>query len=336
MKKLVFPFLSLLFISCSTDADVNFMEEVSTNNLPAISSTAFTIAEHSPSGTAIGTISASDADNDDLTFSIDTTTDILIDENTGDLTLGENLKLDFEAEENITFTVSAFDGKAITEASITLNIEDIIEYDALNKDQMAILNHFKHLALFQDDSSPTQRKMRKWDAPMKLFLDGTISAEFQTTVETVISEFNLLTATGDFNITLVNTEAESNAKLFFGAKGEILDVFPEMYQEIKDLDVDGYSRALFVDEFYSSVQIWISNPIDVLFKHELGHALGMGHSHKCDAPDPSVMCANIAQESAFLAIEEDVIRFFYHQDMPSGITADEIDFNLANLILLGD
>lgn len=330
----------MLLIACSTDADINFVEEkndeVISNNSPTISSTAFTIAEHSSSGTTFGSISASDADSDKITFTIDTNLDILIDENTGDLSIGENLKLDFESQEEITFTVSAFDGKAITDASITLNIEDINEYENLNENQIAIIDHFKHLSLFQDVTSPTQEIMRKWDISMKLFLDGTISPEFQSTVETVIAEFNELTVSGDFNITLVNTEAESNAKLYFGTKEQIENVFPEMYEDIEDLDVDGFSRALFAGDFYNTAQIWISNPIDVLFKHELGHALGMGHSHKCDAPDPSVMCANIAQESAFLEIEEKVIRFFYHKDMPSGLNAEEINSKLANLILLED
>ena len=271
MKKIALPFLSLLILACSTDADETLEEiinEETTNKAPAINSQQFQIAEHSAPGTSIGTIAATDQENDELTYTIDAEAAILIDENTGELTIGENLKLDFEARDNIPFTVSVFDGKAITHAEITLNIEDINEYDALNSEQIAVVDHFKHLALFEDASSPTQEIMRKWNAPMKLFLDGAITQSFRTTVETVIAEFNALTTSGNFNITLVDTQAESNSKLFFGSKEEIETIFPEMYDEIKDLSFDGYSSASFEGDFYTTGQIWISNPIDVLFKHE--------------------------------------------------------------------
>lgn len=340
MKKIALYLLSLLAVACSTDAEETNIEDIAndevSNKAPVISSQQFQIEEHTASGTSIGTISASDVENDQLTYTIDSTVDILIDENTGELTLGQNLKLDFETQENITFTVSVFDGKTITDADITLNIEDIVEYNALSEEQIAVVNHFKHLALFQDTTSPTQEIMRKWNEPMRLYLDGTISESFQTTVALVIAEFNALTTTGNFTISLVTTEEESNAKLFFGAKEEIETIFPEMWEDIKDLSVDGFSRASFEGDFYTTGQIWISNPVDVLFKHELGHSIGVGHSHLCDAPNPSVMCANIAQESDFLEIEENVIQFFYHEDMPSGINAEEIDSFLANLILLVD
>ncbi|MDB4292356.1 DUF2927 domain-containing protein [Maribacter sp.] len=339
MKKIVLAFLSLLVLSCSTDADETLEEiinEANANNAPAVVSQQFQIAEHSSSGTSIGIVAASDVENDALTYTIDAAVDILINETTGELTTGENLQLDFEAQEEIALTVSVFDGKAITDADITVTIVDINEFDALSQSQKEVVAHFKHLTLFQDTTSPTQEIMRKWDAPMKLFLDGTISQSFRTTVETVIAEYNALTATGSFNIALVDTEMESNAKLYFGAKEDIETIFPEMYAEIKDLSFDGYSRASFAGDFYRTGQIWVSSSIDVLFKHELGHAMGMGHSHLCDAPNPSVMCASIAQDSTFLEIEEEVIKFFYHAAMPSGISAEEIEATLANLLLLED
>ena len=337
MKKIALSFLALSVIACSTDS-VEIIEEIAneetSNKAPNVGSQQFQIAEHSSSGTSIGTIIASDEDSNQLTYTIDSTADILINESTGELTLGENLKLDFETLESITFTVSVFDGTAITDADITLNIENINEFDTLTTAQKEVVSHFQHLALFEDATSPTQEIMRKWNEPMKLFLDGTISESFKNTIETVIAEFNALTTSGPFNISLVDTENESNTKLFFGAKEEIQSVFPEMYEIVENLSVDGYSRSSFLGDFYTNGQIWISNPIDVLFKHELGHSIGIGHSHLCDAPNPSVMCSSIALESELLAIEQEVIKYFYHTDMPSGLNSSEIEAVLSNLILL--
>lgn len=339
MKKFILPLLSIWIIACSKDSDVEPLEggdEETTNTAPMLSSQQFQVAEHAPSGTSLGSVVFSDPDTDFFTFTVTSDADILIDENTGELSIGENLILDFETLASIPFTVSIFDGEAITEADMTVAIEDIDEYDALNTEQKEIVDQFKFLTLFQAQTSPTQQIMRKWDTPMKLFLDGTISASFKTTVENVIAEYNTIMASGDFNISLVESEAESNAKLFFGEKAEVEAVFPIMYDEIKDLTVSGYARGSFQGNFYFSSQIWISNPTDALFKHEMGHALGLGHSEFCDSPNPSVMCSSITPGSDFLDIEKEAIHYFYHENMPSGLNASEIEFNAANLILLGE
>lgn len=344
MKKIPLIILVFLAISCSSEGDelieeiakteIENEEEESVNNAPTITSLQYQIDEHSPSGSSIGTITASDVENEALSYTIDSELDILINANTGELTLGENLKLDFESMPSISFSVSVSDGTTTTAADITLSIQDINEFNALNESQLKLVAHFKHLSLFEDTTSPTQEIMRKWNTPMTLFLDGSISDEFQTNVETVIAEYNALTATGDFNITLVETESESNTKLFFGTKAEVASVFPVMYDDIENLNVDGYSSASFIGNFYTTGKIWISNPAEVLFKHELGHTMGLGHSDLCEATNPSVMCSNIALDSSLLEIEQKVIQYFYHSDMPSGLNAEEVDAALANLILL--
>jgi len=344
MKKIILPLLSCLVLACSTDAEEtiddlttdNLPNEESTNSLPEITSQQFLIAEHSPSGTSIGIITASDADNDQLTYSLESQVDISINENTGELFVGENLSLDFEASESIAVTASVFDGKATTESEITITVEDINEFEALSESQTEVVEHFKYITLFQDVTSPTQEIMRKWNDSMLLFLSGNITTEFRDDIEAIIAEFNTLTASGNFTISLVDTEAESNAKLYFGTKEEVEEVFPVMYDQIKDLNVDGYARSSFVGNFYNVTQIWVSSQRDVLFKHEMGHALGMGHSNICNTESPSVMCSSIADESSIIPLEQDVIKYFYHENMPSGLSAEEIEANVANLILLGE
>ena len=349
MKKITLSFLSLLAIACSTDA-VETIDEIAaeenpitettsedtSNNPPEIRSQQFQVAEHSASGTSIGFISAADNENDNITYTINAEADILINENTGELSIGENLKLDFESQETIHFIVSAFDGKAIRTADITLNILDINEFDALSANQKKIVAHFKYLTLQQDETSPTQEIMRKWNEPIQLFLSGTISESFRASVEKVLTEYNTLFVTGAFNISLAATEEQSNAKLFLGSKAELETVFPVMFDEIKDANPSGYSRSSFGGNFYVVGRIWVSNTNEIVFKHELGHAIGLGHSNVCDAPNPSIMCSSISEANTFLDIDKDVIRFFYSSDMPSGLNAAEIESTLANLVLLED
>ncbi len=338
MRKSMLPLLSFLVFACSTDSDVTSdgQNEDMTNNAPSVLSQSFQVDEHSPAGTVIGTVQASDNEDDILTYTIDAAENFLIDENTGALSIGDGLKLDYESDPDLDFTVSVFDGNGISDANITLNIADINEFDALSDDQKEVVNHFKHLTLFQDPTSPTQTIMRKWDEPMKLYLIGDFPQTAQTIVQEVIAEYNMLTASDNFNISLVDTESESNAQLFFGTKQETESVFPEMYDQIKDLNLSGYAISSFVGNSYRSSQIWISSQTAALFTHEMGHALGLGHSNLCDEGSASAMCSTISPNNELLDIEKNVIRFFYSEDMPTGLNDQEIEQSLSNLILLQD
>jgi hypothetical protein len=73
--------------------------------------------------------------------------DGLINGATRQLSIDDGLKLDYETESTLNFTVSVFDG-----AEISLNISNSNEFDALNKTQKGLVEHFKHLTLFQDST----------------------------------------------------------------------------------------------------------------------------------------------------------------------------------------
>src|SRR6056297_294456 len=338
MKKFTLPLLSFLVFACSTDSDEvsDITNEETINGAPSIVNQSFQINEHSAAGTVIGNVQASDDDNDILTYSIDATENIQINETTGVLSIGEGLNLDFESISSLNFTVSVFDGSAISDADITLNIIDINEFDALSESQEALVSHFKHLTLFQDPTSPTQTIMRKWDEPMKLYVLGDVPEATRTMIQEVLANYNMLTALGSFTISLVDTASESNAQLFYGTKQETESVFPNMYEQIKDLTLDGYAISSFVGDAYKSTEIWISSQTAALFTHELGHALGLGHSNLCDGDSPSAMCSTISPNNELLGIENDVIKFFYSEDMPTGLNEQEIEDNLSNLLLLED
>ncbi len=338
MKKSILPLFSFLVFACSTDSEdvSDLINEELVNGAPSIVSQSFEVDEHSAAGTIIGNVQALDNEDDILTYSIDSSENVLINETTGVLSIGEGLKLDFESTNSLNFTVSVFDGSSISDADITLNIADINEYDVLDESQKEVVTHFKHLTLFQDPTSPTQTIMRKWDEPMKLYLVGDFPEATRTVVQEVIANYNMLTASGSFTISLVDTESESNAQLFYGTKQETESVFPNMYEQIKDLTLDGYAISSFTGNSYRSAQIWISSQTDALLTHELGHALGLGHSNLCDGNSPSAMCSTISPNNELLAIEKNIIALFYNEDMPTGLNAQEIDQSLSNLILLQD
>lgn len=324
-------------MSCSSDSDEikTEIEQELTNNQPEIDNQDFQVNEHSAAGTSIGTVAATDKDSDKLTFTIDNESGLEINEETGEISLGNNLKLDFESSESLDFTVSVFDGKSIIDKDFTLNITDVDEFDLLTGSQKEIVAYFKYLALWQGPHNTEIDQIAKWGEPMKIFLDGTISNEFKTNVESVLEEINGLTAGGSFSISLVETLSESNAHLFFGEASELESLWPDMFEIVNGKTFSGYASTNGTISSIQSARIWISNPIEVLFKHELGHSIGLGHSDLCDT-DKSFMCSTIAPEHTVLPIEQAILKYLYSDDMPGGLEEEKINTTLANLILSND
>ncbi len=100
-----------------------------TNLPPVIVDQEFEVDENSADGTVVGTLTASDPDNDPLTFSItagNTAAAFAITNNSGDLTVDNSSALDFETTPSFLLTVSVDDGNGETdEAFITINLRDV-------------------------------------------------------------------------------------------------------------------------------------------------------------------------------------------------------------------
>ena len=345
MKKLFFILPLSMLLACSTDSD-EIKDEVQQeqeleqkdetgNNLPSITLQTLAIDEHSEEGTVIGTIAASDADNDLLTYTIDSNSGLEINEETGELTLGSTIILDFEADQSLPFTVSVFDGTAIVDRDFILTINNIDEYELLSDEQKDFITYYQYLTLWQDPTSGTLENSSRWTAPMKLYLDGQITAQFRTDVEAVLQEYNEIFIDSDFNISLVETIGESNAHLYFGDSSDIENLWADMFEIIDGKTFAGYAITENNISVLNDTRMWVSNPLAVLFKHEMGHALGFGHSDKCN-PENSFMCSTIAADHDFLEIEKEIIRYAYANDMEMGLTAEEIKLVLANKLILAN
>ena len=335
MKKLFFLIPATILFSCSTDSDEikEDPKQETENSQPKINVQSLTIDEHSEAGSSVGIITATDSDNDDLTFTIDSESGLEINEQSGEVTLGANLVLDYEANQSIPFTVSVFDGKAIVEQVFELSINDINEFDLLSDEQKETIEYFQYLTLWQAPTNSALENSSRWMEPMKLYLDGQITAQFRSDVEMVLAEYNEIFVDSDFSISLVTTLEESNAHLYFGETEDIENLWADMFEIIDGKTFAGYAITANNNSVLNDTRMWVSNPIPVLFKHEMGHALGFGHSEKCDTEN-SFMCSSIDADHDFLEIEKEIISHAYDNEMEAGLTTEEIKLVLANKIFL--
>jgi len=122
---LLFFFTIALIWSCGKDDSPTtppVTEEE--NSVPVIAAKTFTVAETIADTEVIGTVTATDADEDDtLTFSIATNSDALFEITaTGDLSLASGKTLDAATKEQHAITVKVDDGEDTASATITIKV----------------------------------------------------------------------------------------------------------------------------------------------------------------------------------------------------------------------
>ncbi|MEM6642270.1 MAG: cadherin domain-containing protein [Bacteroidota bacterium] len=97
---------------------------------PVIANQSFSIAENRIVGTAVGTIQASDVNNDTLTFEIisgNTDNTFMLVDSTGALFINDPTTLDFEVNSSFTLEISVSDGIETSQAIVTIAVSDVDE-----------------------------------------------------------------------------------------------------------------------------------------------------------------------------------------------------------------
>lgn len=113
--------------SATITVDVEGIIHIVDNTPPTILPQTFEVRENTMWQTPIGTVVASDIENDDLTFSISEGNDddhFELDEKTGELTIGPSDYLDFETTPTFNLKIQVSDGAGASEADITINLTD--------------------------------------------------------------------------------------------------------------------------------------------------------------------------------------------------------------------
>lgn len=100
------------------------------NEAPQISDQTFSIDENTETNTVVGSVVAIDADNDALTYVITSGNDLqgfTLTEADGTLMVNDQIVLNFETNPVFTLTVEISDGFFTVNATITLNLNDLVE-----------------------------------------------------------------------------------------------------------------------------------------------------------------------------------------------------------------
>ncbi|MBV6647104.1 MAG: cadherin domain-containing protein, partial [Cyclobacteriaceae bacterium] len=112
-----------------TDTGLITVNVTDQNDIPVIGDQNFAVDENTPNGNVVGQLIASDADGDNLIFSITAGNELgaFTLSNTGELTIADAAILDFETNPQFVLAVEVSDGSVNTSANITVDLNDINE-----------------------------------------------------------------------------------------------------------------------------------------------------------------------------------------------------------------
>ncbi|WP_271766663.1 cadherin repeat domain-containing protein [Aquimarina algiphila] len=135
IKHTLYTFTLLLLItSCSKDdgpagpQNPEPENPVAQNTAPELTDQSFTVAENITDTTVIGAITATDAEEDALTYSIATNSnDVFSVTSTGELSLTTGKLLDYDVAQSHTIIVEVSDNITTTKATVTINVTNSID-----------------------------------------------------------------------------------------------------------------------------------------------------------------------------------------------------------------
>ncbi|WP_438422714.1 cadherin domain-containing protein [Aquimarina macrocephali] len=118
----------ILLLSCSKDDEATTIVTPPANTAPEIKAQSFNVSESAADTDVFGMVKATDADKDELSYSITANSDDLFEiTKAGALSLVAGKTLDFETKTTHEITVEVTDGKAKAAAKITITVIDVDE-----------------------------------------------------------------------------------------------------------------------------------------------------------------------------------------------------------------
>ncbi|MEL6718854.1 MAG: DUF2927 domain-containing protein [Bacteroidota bacterium] len=216
--------------------------------------------------------------------------------------------------------------------------EEIIEPQGADSEltdfELETIDYFKEVALgFENGGVP--EITRRWNAPMKIFIDGNPSEKNMAKVIEAMTIINSLQTLDDFYVELVEEENLSNCYLFFGSALE----FEMMFSGVTVGSNYGNFYVWWQSNNINRARIFVDTDRaneeqqESLILEEITQALGLGK----DSPKYTNSIfyetpTNGGFATEYSEIDKELIRLLYHPAMSVGLNAAQVDRVLRNIL----
>lgn len=198
----------------------------------------------------------------------------------------------------------------------------------------SVISYFKDIALgflFGGSSEIT----RRWETDMKVYIEGTPTAENLSEFQKVRSEINALTTNG-FSIEVVTDKSQANVTIFFGSVDQFSALYPSSAGVAKanlrtfavwwNTNNEINRSVIYVDNQQTSAiqqKSWV--------RGMMAGALGLGQISPL-YPE-SMFYSRANTNITFTQMDKDLIKLLYHPNMRIGLTEEEVGPVLEDIIL---
>ncbi len=248
---------------------------------------------------------------------------LIIDSNTGQISVKNSELFDIKVRDNIQAEVELTGSDIVRIAEISINLslpETTIDY-------------FKDIALGFENGGASEIT-RKWKTTMKIFIDGSPSSTLITKVQQTVDGINEL-ATDGFSAEIVQSQSQSNCYIYFGTASEFETLFPESEVGTNFAIFNVWWNSDVINEariFIDTERPTISQQLSVVLE-EITQVLGLGK----DSPRfPSSIFYETPTNGGFATqyseIDSELIRLLYHPDMEIGLNSVAVDTKLRSIL----
>jgi len=198
----------------------------------------------------------------------------------------------------------------------------------------SVINYFSEVALgfeFGGGSEIT----RKWTSEMKIFVGGTKTPDLINELQEIVTEINAL-ATDGFTLKIVTDTLQSNFYIFLGTSSRYASIFPSQSGFVADnwglfnvfWNAENQLNAghMYVDLIRADAIVQKH-----LLREELTQSLGLAK----DSPlyEQSIFQSRSTETNQYAKIDEDLIRLLYHPNMQVGLTKEQVEGVLIDILL---
>ncbi len=233
----------------------------------------------------------------------------------------------------LIFSSCADDGDYYTPAPSGKTI-DKVGYSNLSDDQKKVVDYFDDIAL-GFEYGEASRITRKWNSKMSVFVSGNINEELSTELQNIIDELNTL-ATDGFVIELVDDQAKSNYHVFIGPADAYVKLYPDVI-DLVDENWGLFSVFWDQDDNLTNGHMYVDNVRadsqgqKHLLREEFTQSLGLARD--ATTYSNSIFQAAWTTTNYYAEIDKDIIHLLYHPKVTSGLSKDEVNSVLVDILL---
>ncbi|WP_299532227.1 DUF2927 domain-containing protein [Ulvibacterium sp.] len=207
----------------------------------------------------------------------------------------------------------------------------------LSESDVEVIRYFKDVALgfeFGNSSEVT----RKWEASMRIFMDGAPTADNRLTLEQAVQDINQL-ATDGFSIEIVDDPLRSNCYVFFGSGLDFVELFPDEESNVFAFTT-GYFRVWWSNNNVIQKARIIINPNLLtptqqrsVILEEITQSIGLTNDSPLQPDSVFYETLNDAGYAPEYAdIDRELIRLLYHPKMNTGLDENQVEEVLRDIL----